>query len=147
MSKSFTNSLAYTACHEIEYIYPNSMYEQWLFPPRSSILIEKHIRNLCSAYAITVSIFLMQMRVILLCTQVCFIIQNLSLNPYEEKRETVICFIWFPPKKQNWIPKKTHSIYRPIKPNTVEYIWKHGAHLNHVTSESLWEAFFKCQDK
>lgn len=33
------------------------------------------------------------------------------------------------------------SIYRPIKPNTFEYIWKHGAHFTHVTSdEPLLEA-------
>lgn len=61
----------------------------------------------------------------------------------EEKRETVICEISSQITQLNSKENtQCHSIYRPIKPNTFEYIWKHGAHLTHVTSdESLLEAF------
>lgn len=50
-------------------------------PSSSSSLMEGHVRDPCCAHITTASIYLMQMRHNLLCTQVCFIIQNLSANP------------------------------------------------------------------
>lgn len=50
-------------------------------PSSSSSLMEGHVRDPCCAPITTASIYLMQMRHNLLCTQVCFIIQNLSGNP------------------------------------------------------------------
>lgn len=60
----------------------------------------------------------------------------------EEKRKTVICEISSEIVKLNSKENTLcHSIYRPIKPNTFEYIWKPGTHLTLVTSdEPLLEA-------
>lgn len=113
------------------------------FPQDLSCLMEVHIRNPCCARATTANIYLMQMRCNLLCTQVCFIIQNLSWNPDEEKKKRrVMCEISSEITKLNSKENtECHSICRPIKPNTFEYIWKHGVHLAHVTNdEHLLEA-------
>lgn len=93
------------------------------FYPRSSRLMEEHIRNPCVAYTITVSIYLMQMRCNLLCTQVCFMIQNLSWNPDEWKKETSDVRDFCRNNKIEF--QRTCIAPFCLQPNQTKYIWIH----------------------
>lgn len=53
-----------------------------------------------------------------------------------EKKRGVMCEISSEITKLNSKENtQCHSICRPIKPNTFEYIWKHGAHLAHMSND------------
>lgn len=75
MSKQVYRCKAFTCA--VKFSCRNSDFS----PSSSSSLMEGHVRDPCCAHITTASIYLMQMRYNLLCTQVCFIIQNLSRKP------------------------------------------------------------------